>query len=167
MNAPIAPPQKGVHLVSGPDEGTSYWQPQPSTGFATVKLHPGNSPINFLSAGIQVLEPGTHVRNHAHQRNDELLFVYEGTGTVTIEGETTPLEPGSAVLFCRQARHRIDNTGTVDMKLFWVFAPPGLEDWFNAIGRPRRAGEPMPPPFERPADVAEVQARLKFVPPRG
>ena len=53
---------------------------------------------------------------------------------MTIEGETTPLEPGSAVLFCRQARHRIDNTGTVDMKLF-LFAPPGLEDWFNAIGR--------------------------------
>ena len=68
MNAPIAPPQKGVLLVSGPEEGTSYWQPLPSTGYATVKLHPGNSPINFLSAGIQVLEPGTHVRNHAHQR---------------------------------------------------------------------------------------------------
>ena len=132
-----------------------------------VKFSPANTPYDDFSAGIQVLPPGCHVREHGHRQNHELVFVYEGTGTVTIEGETTPLEPGSAVLFCRQARHRIDNTGTVDMKLFWVFAPPGLEDWFNAIGRPRRAGEPMPPPFERPADVAEVQARLKFVPPRG
>ena len=96
------------------------------------------------------------------------LLILGGIALVRMEREAdAPLEPGSAVLFCRQARHRIDNTGTVDMKLFWVFAPPGLEDWFNAIGRPRRAGEPMPPPFERPADVAEVQARLKFVPPRG
>ena len=94
------------------------------------------------------------------------MFVYEGTGTVTIEGETTPLSPGSAVLFGRMARHRIDNTGEVDMKLFWVFAPPGLEDWFNAIGRERRPGEAMPEPFDRPPNVAEVQERMRFVPPR-
>jgi hypothetical protein len=69
-------------------------------------------------------------------------------------------------LFGRYARHRIDNTGSVDMKLFWVFSPPGLEDWFSAIGRPRKPGEPMPPAFERPPNVAEVQERMRFVPPR-
>jgi hypothetical protein len=50
--------------------------------------------------------------------------------------------------------------------LFWVFMPPGLEDWMRAIGRPRTPGEPMPAPFQRPEDVAEVQRRLKFMPPR-
>lgn len=49
------------------------------------------------------------------------------------------------------------------MKMFWVFAPPGLEDWFAAIGQPRKAGEPAPAPFARPEDVAEVQKRVKFV----
>jgi hypothetical protein len=44
--------------------------------------------------------------------------------------------------------------------------PPGLEDWFNAIGRPRQPGEPMPEPFPRPENVAEVQERMRFVPPR-
>jgi hypothetical protein len=71
------------------------------------------------------------------------------------------------VLFCRNARHRIDNTGDTDMKLFWVFMPPGLEDWFNAIGRPRRPGEAMPEAFPRPEDVAAVQQRMRFMPPRG
>jgi hypothetical protein len=52
------------------------------------------------------------------------------------------------------------------MKLFWVFSPPGLEDWFNVIGKPRSPGEPMPPAFERPANVAEVQERMRFAPPR-
>jgi hypothetical protein len=70
------------------------------------------------------------------------------------------------VLFGRYARHRIENTGGTDMKLFWVFLPPGLEDWMRAIGRPRTPGEAMPEPFDRPADVAEIQKRLKFVPPR-
>ena len=165
MNAPIPPaPQKGVHLVSGPEDGLSYWQPQPSTGYATVKLHPGNTPVNFLSAGIQVLEPGTHVRNHAHQRNDELLFVYEGTGRALVDGKTYPLSPGALIAVGRFVEHKVFNDGPGPMKIFWVFAPPGLEDWFAAIGQPRKPGEPAPPPFNRPADVAEVQKRVKFVP---
>jgi len=169
MNAPITPApiasaqQKGAHVVSGPGEGVSYWQPQPSTGYATVKLHPGNSPINFLSAGIQVLEPGTHVRNHAHQRNDELLFVYEGTGRGVVDGKTYPLAPGSLIAVGRFVEHIVFNDGPGQMKMFWVFAPPGLEDWFAAIGKPRQEGDPLPAPFGRPEDVAEVQKRVKFV----
>jgi mannose-6-phosphate isomerase-like protein (cupin superfamily) len=152
-------------IVLGPEEGESLWQPLPSRGFVTIKLTPHNSPYDDFSAGIQVLPPGCHVREHGHERNHELIFIYEGTGTVTIEGETTPIGPGSTVLFGRFARHRIDNTGATDMKLFWVFSPPGLEDWFHSIGRRREPGEPMPAAFERPTDVAEIQRRMRFVPP--
>jgi len=49
------------------------------------------------------------------------------------------------------------------LNLLWMIAPAGLEDWFRAIGRPRRPGEPMPPPFERPSDVADIQARQRFI----
>jgi hypothetical protein len=42
--------------------------------------------------------------------------------------------------------------------------PPALEDWFPAIGRPRTPGEPMPEPFDRPDNVSDVQAKLRFVP---
>ncbi len=153
-------------VISGPEEGVSLWQPLPSRGYVTVKFSPDNTPYDDFSSGIQLLPPGCHIREHGHERNHELVFVYEGKGTVTIEGETTPLEPGSAVLFGRYARHRIDNTGDIDMKLFWVFMPPGLEDWFNAIGKRRQAGDPMPDAFDRPDNVAEVQARMRFVPPR-
>ncbi|MCB1626028.1 MAG: cupin domain-containing protein, partial [Pseudomonadales bacterium] len=109
--------------------------------------------------------PGCHVREHGHKQNHELIFIYEGTGTVTIEGETQDIGPGSTVLFGRYARHRIANTGDTDMKLFWVFSPPGLEDWFEGIGRERKPGDAMPAPFDRPANVADVQERMRFVPP--
>ena len=49
------------------------------------------------------------------------------------------------------------------MRVAWMIAPAGLEDWFRAIGRPRRPGDAMPAPFGRPADVAEIQARQRFV----
>jgi hypothetical protein len=41
----------------------------------------------------------------------------------------------------------------VSSKMTWTYLPPGLDDFFAAIGRPRRPGEPAPEPFERPADV--------------
>jgi mannose-6-phosphate isomerase-like protein (cupin superfamily) len=153
-------------MISGPEDGESLWQPLPSRGYVTVKFTPADMPYEDFCAGVQLLPPGCHIRDHGHLQNHELVFVHEGRGTVTIDGVTTALEPGSSVLFVRHAVHRIDNTGDCDMKLFWVFMPPGLEDWFRAIGRPRRAGEPMPEAFPRPDDVADVQRRLRFTPPR-
>jgi mannose-6-phosphate isomerase-like protein (cupin superfamily) len=153
-------------FVLGPEDGESLWQPLPSRGYVTLKLTPENMPYDHFSVGTQLLPPGCQIREHGHLQNHELVFVQEGTGTVTIDGVTHPLAAGSTVLFGRNARHWIENTGTTDLKLFWVFMPPGLEDWMRAIGRPRTAGDPMPPPFQRPEDVAEVQRRLKFMPPR-
>src|SRR5688572_4432557 len=155
---------KGPALVIGSEDGASFWQPQPSTGYATVMISPFNAPFNHLSAGVQVLEPGAHVRNHAHQRNEELLFVYEGRGRCLIEGKECALEPGALIVVGRNIEHKIFNDGPGQMKMFWVFTPPGLENWFGAIGRPRQPGEPPPAPFTRPDDVADVQKQVFFVP---
>jgi hypothetical protein len=40
-----------------------------------------------------------------------------------------------------------------------------LDYFFAAIGRPRRPGEPAPEPFERPADVHAIEARIGYGPP--
>lgn len=154
-----------ISVIRGPEEGESLWQPLPSRGYVTIKLSPSNTPYDDFSAGIQLLPAGCHIREHGHRQNHELVFVYEGQGTVTIDGRTSILEKGSTVLFGRNAVHRIDNTGTMDMKLFWVFTPPGLEDWFHAIGRVRQSNELMPEAFERPKNVSEVQERMRFVLP--
>jgi hypothetical protein len=51
------------------------------------------------------------------------------------------------------------------MRLLWFIAPAGLEDWFRAIGRPRRPGEPLPAPFDRPSNVEAIQAQQRFIRP--
>jgi len=158
-------PGKGIALCITPEEGTSYWQPLPSTGYATVMVSPFTAPSNHLSAGIQVLEPGRWVRNHAHERNEEMLFVYEGTGTGVVDGKTYKLAPGSLIMVGRHVEHTLINEGTTQMKIFWVFTPPGLECWFEAIGRARQPGEPMPAPFPRPDNVGDTQKSLFFVKP--
>ena len=157
---------KQKSVVVGPEQGQSLWQPLPSRGFVDVNLTPDNMPYDTFSSGIQVLPPGCEVREHGHLQNHELVFVYEGEGRVDIDGEVSALKPGTTVLFARNCVHRIENTGAIDMKMFWVFFPPGLEDWFNAIGRPRTPGEPMPAAFARPDNVREVMQRMRFMPPR-
>ncbi|MEM9530268.1 MAG: cupin domain-containing protein [Pseudomonadota bacterium] len=164
MNKPVNEPW---WAVVPPEKGESWWQPLPSRGHVTLKLTNENSPYDTFTSGIQVLPPGCYVREHGHRGNHELIFIHEGSGEVQIEGNTYPLEKGATVMFGRYARHIITNTGDVDMKMFWVFMPPGLEHWFRAIGRPREAGEDMPEAFDRPDDVAQVMEQLRFVPPGG
>ena len=153
-------------VIVGAEEGQSLWQPMPSQGYVTLNLTPDNMPYETFSSGIQVMPPGGEVREHGHKQNHELVFIYEGTGYVEIDGERTELKPECTVLFSRQCVHRIVNTGDTDMRMFWVFFPPGLEDWFNAIGKPRTPGDPQPEAFARPDNVKEVQDRMRFLPPR-
>lgn len=160
-------PRQAWWKVIAADDGESLWQPLPSRGFVTLKLTPEDMPYDGFTSGVQVLPPGCSIREHGHQRNHELIFIYEGEGRATIEGETYELQPGTTVLFGRWARHYIENTGTRDMKLFWVFMPPGLEHWFRGIGRPRTDGEAMPEAFPRPNGVEDLMEQMRFVPPAG
>ncbi len=156
---------KGPAIVLGPEDGESFWQPNPSTGYIISKITPYTSPFDSFSTGIQVLEPGAAVREHGHERSHELLFVYEGTGHALVDGERHELEPGSMMLMGRRVLHYVQNDGDTQMKILWVIFPPGLEDWFRAIGKPRKPGETEPPVFDRPDDVKDIQDRQRFVRP--
>jgi quercetin dioxygenase-like cupin family protein len=155
---------KGVALALAPEDGRSFWQPLPSTGYITAKITPYNSPYDNLATGIQVLEPGTHIRRHAHERSHEILFCYRGEGYAELGDERHALVEESMLLIGRGVQHKVVNTGASQMRLMWVISPAGLEDWFEAIGRPRRIGEPMPAPFPRPDNVGEIQGRQRFIP---
>lgn len=153
-------------VIVKPGEGQSLWQPMPSRGYVDINLTPANMPYDTFSSGTQLLPPGCEVREHGHKENHELVFVYEGTGIVDIDGEVSEITPGTTVLFARNCTHLIRNTGETDIKMFWVFFPPGLEDWFNAIGKPRTPGDPIPEPFARPEDVQDVMDKMRFLLPR-
>jgi mannose-6-phosphate isomerase-like protein (cupin superfamily) len=153
----------GCVVVLGPDEGESHWQPLPSRGYITSKLTPYNTPYDSFSLGTQVLEPGAHIRRHAHERQHEVLFVYQGEGWAEVGDQRYEVRPETTILIGRGVQHKVQNTGAGQLRLLWMIAPAGLEDWFRAIGRPRKPGEAMPAPFERPADVAEIQGRQRFI----
>ena len=156
---------KGPKAVLGPEEGESYWQPEPANGYVTVKLSPFNFPSNMFSTGIQVIDEGCSLRQHGHQRNEEMLFVYEGHGTAFVDGERFPVEPGSLIFAGRWVKHGIVNEGKGQMKILWVFFPPGLETVLCALGQPRKPGELRPSNVTRPSNVQEILAKGWFARP--
>ena len=81
-----------------------------------------------------MLEPGARIRRHAHERSHELLFCYRGSGHADIDGQLHSVRPETMILIGRGLQHKVTNTGTEQMRLLWLIAPAGLEDWFRAAG---------------------------------
>jgi hypothetical protein len=72
------------------------------------------------------------------------------------------LTPGSACFLGYDVKHEIVNDSDEELVMMWVIAPAGLEDFFAAIGRPRKPGDAAPAPFERPKDVIAIERSMGF-----
>lgn len=154
---------RGDLLVVQPGDGASYWQPVPANGHIEVLLAPDIVRMaQPFGMGTQTVAPGCHVREHLHDKNEEVIVVLSGSGEAELETGTHPMVPGTTLFLGRNRRHLFRNTGTQDLKFLWMIVPNGLEDFFAAIGRKRVAGEPAPEPFARPADVQAIERRTVF-----
>ncbi len=159
----MADSEPGAAFVRQPDEGESFWQPVPANGYAEVRVSKRDSPkIQGFSSGIQVIAPGCHIREHQHGAEQELLFFFEGRGKVLVNGVEHPVRPGTTAYLGPFNKHKIVNDSQADLKMLWVLVPGGLEDFFQAIGRPRTPGEPAPAPFPRPENVEEIERDTVF-----
>lgn len=159
-------PREGEILVVQPGDSPSYWQPVPANGFVEVLVAPGRVPMDTpLGFGTQTVPPGCHVREHRHERSDEVIHVLNGHGRAVIDGADFPLGPGTTLFIGKNRPHMLVNDSEADISWIWLLVPNGLEGFFAAIGRPRSAGDAAPPPFVRPADVLEIERRAGFAPP--
>ncbi len=149
--------------VFQPGEGHSYWQPVPANGFVEVKISAGGS--RQFDCGLQSVATDSRVREHAHSDHEELIMIYQGEGTAVVDGREHAMRPGTLLYLAPQSRHQFINTGSEDLRFYWLLMPGGLSDFFAAIGRPRQPGEAAPELFPRPDDVAEIEANTVFVRP--
>ncbi len=148
---------RGRAVVMQSEDGPSFWQPVPANGHADPKLVPATTGFDMLAMGYQTIAIGSRVREHSHGDQVELQICFRGRGHVIVDGQSHPLVPGTACLLGYDVKHEIVNDGPDELVMLWVITPPGLENFFEAIGRPRQAGEPAPAPFARPADVVAIE----------
>lgn len=153
----------GKIRVLGPQEGESFWQPVPANGFVRNLFSDRSiASSNRFAMGTQTVAPRSFIREHTHDRNEEIIFVVRGRGIARMDGVDHLLEEGSCVFIGHDRKHHFLNPHDEPLTFLWLFMPGGLDEFFAQIGRPRRPGEPEPEPFPRPADVAEIEARTVF-----
>lgn len=144
-------------------QGESYWQPVPANGYVEVMLAPRtvDSKRRF-ALGTQCVPPGGFVREHAHAEAEEIIHFTGGSGVAVVDGVEHAVAPGTTLFLGPGHRHKFVNTGAADLTFLWCITPSGLEEFFAAIGRPRRPGETAPSPFARPDDVLAIEAATGF-----
>ncbi|KAJ5310284.1 uncharacterized protein N7443_002745 [Penicillium atrosanguineum] len=87
-----------------------------------------HSPDSELSAGVANCPPGNgHLCAHRHVQA-EIYYIIEGEGEITIDGVTSQVTKGSSVFIPSDAEHAIFNTGTGDLRWFYVFPTSAFED---------------------------------------
>lgn len=153
----------GEMKMLGPQDGDSFWQPVPANGcvrnlFSDRSVASGNR----FSLGTQTVAPRSSIREHMHDRDEEIIFVVEGRGVARLDGTDHPPEEGSCVFVGHSRKRRFLNPHDEPLTFLWLMLPGGPDDFFAQIGRPRRPGEAAPEPFPRPQNVAEIEARTVF-----
>ena len=76
-----------------------------------------------ITMGMTEVPADTEMLPHTHDVEEEIIYVIEGTGEVTIGGVTETLEPLTAVIFPVGLEHQVKNTGDVPMKFVFMFSP--------------------------------------------
>ena len=110
--------------------------------------------------GYQTIASGGRVREHSHGGQIELQICFRGRGCVVVDGVSHPLVPGTVCFLGYDVKHEILNEGPDELVMLWLVSPPGLEEFFKAIGRPRMPGEPAPEPFARPENVVAIERAI-------
>lgn len=81
-----------------------------------------------LQLVLMSIEPGGEIGEEVHPDRDQFFRIEEGSGEVAIDGRTTRVEPGFAIVVPAGARHNLKNTGKEPLRLYTLYAPPEHED---------------------------------------
>lgn len=98
-DADVARNEPGTHNGGGQTIGYSFFRTVPNMKLVFRK---------------RAFKPGSGVGHHV-QKEDEIYYVISGTGTMTLDGKTLDITPGTAVLTRPGSSHSLKQTGTEDL----------------------------------------------------
>jgi mannose-6-phosphate isomerase-like protein (cupin superfamily) len=98
-DAEVAKQEPGTHNGGGQTVGYSFFSKVPKLGLVFRK---------------RALKPGSGIGLHV-QKEDEIYYVLSGTGTMTLDGKTVDVTPGTAVLTRTGSSHSLRQTGKEDL----------------------------------------------------
>lgn len=91
------------------------------------------------------IPPGAGPIPHTHTREDETLYVLEGTLRAWLGGVARDLKAGDFVHMPRGVEHAFKNLSDTPTRLLLSYTPGGFERWFLEVGKPFVEGTMTPP----------------------
>ena len=98
-DAQVAKEEPGTHNGGGLTTGYSFFRNVPNLKLVFRK---------------RALKPGSGIGLH-EQKEDEIYYVLSGTGTMTLDGKTVEVTPGTAILTRPGSSHSLKQTGSQDL----------------------------------------------------
>ncbi len=77
---------------------------------------------------VMSIPPGGEIGEETHDHVEQTLFFLSGRAEGMLNGETFAIGAGDAVVVTPGTRHNFKNTGTEDLKVYTVYAPPNHID---------------------------------------
>ena len=81
------------------------------------------SPVELCSLAEDTLPAGAAVTRHFHTETEEVYYVLEGAGRMTVGESVREVSAGDAVYIPRGATHTLENTGDAPLRLLLVCGP--------------------------------------------
>ena len=98
-DADIAKAEPGTHNGGGQTVGYSFFSRVPNLKLVFRK---------------RALKPGSGIGHHV-QKEDEIYYVLSGKGSMTLDGKTVEITPGTAVLTRTGSSHSLKQVGDEDL----------------------------------------------------
>lgn len=76
---------------------------------------------------LMSIPPGEEVGMEVHARTTQFVRIEQGLGEVVLDGTRHSVREGSAVVISAGVYHNIVNTGSQNLKLYTLYAPPEHE----------------------------------------
>ena len=73
---------------------------------------------------LMSLKPGEEIGAETHEDGDQFIRFESGSGEVILNGKTSKVKDGSAVVIPAGVSHSVINTGSEDLKLYAIYSPP-------------------------------------------
>jgi quercetin dioxygenase-like cupin family protein len=142
-------------ILTGPSEGDSFTMLGASMRLIATAASTGGRFAVFE----QVTPPGWGPPRHIHSREDEVIYILEGTYEFHLAGELLTVTAGASAIIPRGVPHGFRNTAPTPGRMLCVISPGGLEGYFLAVAKC------VPPP--NPAQLAELASPfgLTLLPP--
>jgi quercetin dioxygenase-like cupin family protein len=98
-------------------------------GPATIYVEPATMKATPLAASLLAMPAGATVAEHVHAAETEMLYVLEGSGTMTIAGTSISVTPTSVVQIPPNTKHSF--VASADVRAVQIYTPPGPEQRFK------------------------------------